>query len=517
MSGPVSGAAGARPLHGTFKQKLAWMTVLVSTGALVVAGTAFMSYHLLASRRAIARNLAVQAETIGLNSVSALVFDDERSAEESLAALRADRNIVTAAIYGTEGNLFAAYAARPEDEDGIDRVISARQEDTVRFQRRTADAFRTIVTDGKRRGTVHLVYSLNELFADLAGYLGITIVVIGVSILTARFAASRLQRTFSEPVARLAAAAEVVSRTKDYTVRVEATSSTDEFGMFIDTFNEMLAQIQAREREVEAGQSQVQQLNEELEQRVLQRTAELDATNKELEAFTYSVSHDLRAPLRRIDGFANLLGDKCQSNLPDEGRHFLARIREGTQQMGQLIDDLLNLARLGRKDVSIRTTDLSPIVSRVADALSRDSNGRVIDWRLQPLPTVACDPALIEVVFTNLLSNAVKYTKNREQTTIEVGAIQDDGGFPVFFVRDNGVGFSMKYAHKLFGPFQRLHRAEDFEGTGIGLATVQRIIHKHKGAVWAESDVDAGASFYFTIDAQPGAGARQTLSKGETR
>jgi light-regulated signal transduction histidine kinase (bacteriophytochrome) len=167
-----------------------------------------------------------------------------------------------------------------------------------------------------------------------------------------------------------------------------------------------------------------------------------------------------------------------------------------------LVDDLLNLARLGRQELKQQVTGLSSIVEHVAAGLTREIEGRDIEWKIQPLPFVECDPALMNVVFTNLLSNAVKYTRPREHAIIEVGTVERNG-HPVVFVRDNGVGFSMKYADKLFGVFQRLHRAEDFEGTGVGLATVQRILHKHGGTIWAEAELDKGACFYFTVGSMP--------------
>lgn len=228
---------------------------------------------------------------------------------------------------------------------------------------------------------------------------------------------------------------------------------------------------------------------------------QLEAANKELEAFTYSVAHDLRAPLRRIDGFAQLLAEDYSAGLQEEAQQYLRRVQEGTRQMGQLVDDLLNLARLGRKEVILQVTGLGSLVQEVLRDLKRETGDRAIEWKIQPLPFVECDPALMKVVFTNLLSNAVKYTRPREQSRIEVGTIEQDGR-PVLFVRDNGVGFSMKYADKLFGVFQRLHRSEDFEGTGIGLATVQRIVYKHGGRVWAEAELDKGACFYFTLGTQ---------------
>jgi light-regulated signal transduction histidine kinase (bacteriophytochrome) len=225
---------------------------------------------------------------------------------------------------------------------------------------------------------------------------------------------------------------------------------------------------------------------------------ELTASIKELEAFTYSVSHDLRAPLRHISGFSKILAEEFGSNLPTDAQHHLQRIQEGTQRMGVLVDDLLNLARVGRRDLSLQVSGLKSIIDEVITELAPECAGRQIEWKIGDLPFVACDPGLMKQVFQNLLSNAVKFTRPRTQAVIEVGQKNEDGT-PVVFVRDNGVGFNMKYADKLFGVFQRLHRPEDFEGTGVGLATVQRIIQKHGGRIWVEAELDKGATFYFTL------------------
>ena len=242
-------------------------------------------------------------------------------------------------------------------------------------------------------------------------------------------------------------------------------------------------------------------INAELDEGLRQRTFELEAANKELEAFSYSVSHDLRAPLRAMDGFANILMADFRPDLPTEAQRLLQNISINARRMGQLIDDLLNLSRVSRTEMQRQDVDLSAMAQGLLEGLAASDTSRNVEYRVQPEVRSMGDPRLLTVALTNLLENAWKFTRDRQHTVIEFGA-QQNGHGRVYFVRDNGAGFDMAYANKLFGAFQRLHHSADFPGTGIGLATVQRIVTRHGGRIWADGQPGQYAIFYFTLDSE---------------
>ena len=484
-------------------RKLTWMNMLVSGVALLLACGAFVAYDLISFRESMVRNLSIQAQIVGSNSVSALLFNDSQSAQKTLSALSASPNIVAAGIYTKEGRPFAAYG-----RGGGGEVTQLPPDPSPKTQLPFRDSrivvLRPIVFQEKPAGTVYIQSDLGELFDRLKRKLIIVAVVLFASLMAAMWMSSIFRRIIAEPIVGLAETARIVSRDKIYSVRAPTTGNHDELSILIGTFNEMLAQIQERD-------TAVQKARDDLERRVEERTTQLAASNQELEAFSYSVSHDLRAPLRHIGGFARLLDEEYGAKLDGSAQDYLQRIRDGARNMGVLIDDLLKLGQLGRQTLICSPTDLNCLLQSALQDLQQECEGRQIEWRIGALPVVNCDPGLIKQVFANLLSNAVKYTRRRELATIEVGQATADGVL-VLFIRDNGAGFDQKYADKLFGVFQRLHRAEEFEGTGVGLATVQRIVRKHGGQIRAEGEVEKGATFSFSLGATTPAPATSKAS-----
>ena len=480
------------------------MTMILGTSGVVLTLTcaAFLGYEFFTFRRAAVQQLSTLGEIIAANSTGAVAFDNQRDATEILSALNAERQIVAACLYDREGNLFARYPATAEPA----RFPPQPPPDGFRFAGGHLVVAKPViqVKGSERFGTLYLESNMDAMYQRLRLYSVIALLVVAASSAVAYVLSRALQRQISRPILALASTAKAVSSRRDYSVRA-AKLSNDELGLLTDTFNHMLAEIE--------------QQNAELERRVLDRTAELESANDELEAFCFSAAHDLRTPLRAIAGFTDLLRDHHAKGLSPDVVRYLGLIHAGADQMSQLINDLLSFSRLGRQAISRSDVDLNRLAREVFENLEAERRGRTIDFQLRRLPGVYGDPALLRVVLMNVLSNALKYTRPRPTARIEIGCTTlDTETGPVFYVRDNGVGFDMRDAGKLFGVFQRLHHAHEFEGTGVGLATVRRIIERHGGRIWAQAVPDQGATFYFTVPASLAStkGSRPPLTSEST-
>lgn len=331
------------------------------------------------------------------------------------------------------------------------------------------------------------------LLRNLLVFCGVAAIVL---IATGMYA----ERCVIRPIQRLVTATEQLAE-GNLSARVGGLGGAGELGRLSRAFDLMAERLQQRQEELEHAHREISHLNADLERRIHQRTAQLEETNKELEAFSYSVSHDLRAPLRHMNGFVDLLKRNANGLAPDNLR-YIDFISGSAQQMGRLVDDLLSFSRMARSEMHRTEVNLENLVADVRRQLENETAGRAVEWQIHPLPRVQGDPSMLRVVLMNLLSNAIKYTGPRNPARIEIGA-RIEGDEDVIYVRDNGVGFDMKYAGKLFGVFQRLHYEDEFEGTGIGLANVRRVVLRHGGRVWGEGREGEGAAFYFTLPRQP--------------
>jgi len=465
------------------RRKLMTMILVTCGVVLFLTCAAFIGYEFATYRETSIRQLATIGQIIAAESTGAVAFDNQRDATEILAALKAERHVVAAGLYDKQGHLFSRYPVGAPD----DSFPRAPLPDGYQFVGGYLVSCTPVVQlkGSERFGTLYLKSDMEAMRARLRLYGGIAALVIAVSSLVAYLLSRALQRQISRPIQALAETARVVSDRRDYSVRA-SKHGNDELGLLTDAFNQMLAQIEEQ--------------NAELEKRVRERTAELEAANDELEAFCSSAAHDLRTPLRAITGLTDVLLDDRGGDLPADVKRYAGLIRAGSAQMSQLIQDLLSFSRLGRQELTRQTVDLERLCRDVLKELEGEFHHRRVEVRIERLPAVYADPALLRVVFVNLLSNALKYSRVRDPAVIEIGVLQKtEAPVLVIFVRDNGVGFDMKDAAKLFGVFQRLHHAHEFEGTGIGLATVRRIVERHGGRIWVEAMPDAGATFFFTL------------------
>ncbi|MFZ0632233.1 MAG: ATP-binding protein [Acidobacteriaceae bacterium] len=474
--------------------RLTWMNVLVSGTVLVLAVIAFFSYDLISFRENLIRNLATSAQIVGANSVSALLFDDPQSAATTLEALRNSPDVVSATLVTSDGQVFADYRREGQAAPGAETALPAMtpgRADQNWVQGSHVLLAHRIVFQGKTEGTVFIAAELRETGRRARQYLMIALGVLFICMAAGILIGSRVRKMVARPIAALAETARQVSRERDYAVRAAPHTDNDEIAVLIESFNEMLVQIQERDTALRGARDQ-------LETRVQERTAALRAANRELEAFSYTVAHDLRGPLDAVQGMAYILETLEQENREGDRHELLDQLQQATRNMGMLIDDLLNLSRASTTKVKREPVRLTELAWQIAGDLKRTDPGRAVEFRIEQVPEVEADGGLMRVALDNLIRNAWKYTSRHEKACIEFGALRQRGE-TIFYVRDDGAGFDPKLNDQLFQPFHRLHSRSEFPGTGIGLATVQRILERHGGRIWAEGAVEKGATFWFTV------------------
>jgi signal transduction histidine kinase len=465
------------------------MNVLVTGIALLLTYVSFLAHNFVTSRQAAVNNLTAEAQIIGANSVSAIVLNNPDSAQKTLSAISSSNDVVAAAIYNQSGEIFAEYPAngstsiqtfplppgttRANWRSGIDVVVATQ-----------------VSQQGKPVGTVYIQAHLKNQRQQAIRYAAITATILLLCLGVALLVGNVFRRLLSRPIVSLAHTARLVSRYRDYSLRFEPQSYS-ELQSLTEAFNEMLTEIQQRDAALEQARNQ-------LELRVEERTAELLAANRELESFSYTVAHDLRGPLEIVSNICYLLQNRDAGTPSTSDDRMLDRLGTSVAEMSNIIDDLLNLSRATSAGLHRRQLDLSALAISILEDLSTAHPDRNVKTAVQLGCHANADKGLMQIVLQNLLRNAWKFTSRTASAQIEFGCTQN-GPETVYFVRDNGAGFDQRMAGRLFKPFQRLHAESDFSGTGIGLATVQRIMARHDGKIWAAGEVGKGAIFYFTL------------------
>jgi signal transduction histidine kinase/DNA-binding response OmpR family regulator len=512
-------------------RRLTWMNMLVSAAALVLACAAFIGYDLVTFRLTIVRNLSTQAQIIGSNSASALLFNDPQAAETTLSALKAAPNILSAVIYMPDGQPLATYSRDRSDAISRPPSIGAGQIETHVLGSHEIELVRSIVFQGKPIGTVYIRSDLQELGERMDRYLGIALIVLFVSLMAALLVSSVFRRAIATPIIDLARIARAVSHDKNYSVRAAPVRGEGELTILIDAFNEMLTQIGENETDLLKA-------HDSLEQRVRERTAELETAKREVEVFSQSVvkakeelersskfkdqflstmSHELRTPLNAVLGFSDLLGEDRYGSLNDKQRRYVNHISTGGKHLLRLINDILDLSRIeaGRLQLTIETVRVDTSLSEACDTLQPLASKKNHHLIKHPAPglSVRADATRLKQILMNLIGNAVKFTP--DGGTIELAAKRIDDHVRLE-VRDSGPGIPPHEQKRIFEAFYRLtQNTKAAEGSGLGLAITQRLVELHGGKLGLESEPGTGSCFFFTLPLVPSVEPRREIETAD--
>jgi len=479
------------------KYQLIIIIFLISLASLWFASTAFVFYDRYSYKKNMEYELVVLSRILSYQNASYMASNNYVEVQKNIELIAVKKGIISACVTDSSGKTVAAYW-REKQKAFIDVTECLKDQPYIsKFTFSYFDLLQPIIYSGEKKvGELHIRQDLDDLNKRFKIFSVVLFIIFLLASIVAIFLSIRIQGFISNPILNLTELAEKITKSKDYSLRANPDRK-DEVGKLLVAFNLMLDTLDQQNKElVDAKQM--------LEERVDERTAELRNINRELEAFTYSVSHDLRAPLRSIDGFSRAFLEDFGEKVDATAKDYLARIQNASRRMGTLIDSLLELSRVSRKLLTVEPIDLASLMRDLVRDLRDRYPGQKVHFRCQNVLLVYGDKALLMALMENLLENAWKYSSKTPNAQVECGSMERNGE-TVYFVRDNGAGFDMRYADKLFAPFQRLHRHEDFDGLGIGLATAARIIHRHGGEIWAESILGEGAVFYFTLKNHHGA------------
>jgi signal transduction histidine kinase len=492
----------------SIKRKLTVIVVVTSTAALLLAGAASFTYEVLTFSKNLSQHLASLAGVVGNNSAAAIIFNDDKTAAETLSALQATPNIVMAQVYRKDGTVLASYVRTGEQTATLAMPKGFSGENSTPGY---VEVFRPISMGAEQVGGIGLRSDLREREERLWAYGQTGLVVLCLSLLVACGVAAVLQRVVSLPILNLARIARGISEEHDYSQRAVKETS-DEIGALVEGFNEMLSQIETRDGALTQAQGdlekRVRDLQREVaerqraEKRLAEKAVELERSNAELEQFAYVASHDLQEPLRMVSIYTQLLAKRYGPKLDGSALEFIDFAVDGVKRMRLLIRDLLEYSRVGTRGKFLAMTDCNAVLDLTLnnlEAVIEESHARITR---DPLPGIMADDVQLGQLFQNLIINAIKY-HDSEPPEIHVGCKQEESRW-LFWVRDNGIGIDPQYAERIFIIFQRLHGKGEYAGTGIGLAICKKIVERHGGKIWVESELGKGATFYFTLPVTAG-------------